>query len=418
MGEVELAEHAGADLGDHGGEVVGLERVDARVELAGEEAEKGEIGLDDARQAGALDLDRDLAAVVELGEIDLGEGGGGGGFFVELGEHVRDRASEGFLEDGPHLGEGEGGDVAAQLAQLDDERGRQGVGPHAEQLAGLDEGGAELLERLADADVGGAALGGARDEALPETRRQFDLVEQLAEAGARGDADDLLGADGVGDEGEGGHGSRGRGARRGEREETGTGRGATMGGGRRARRPASRGSGLAVARRGGRRIRGGVGGDLEGGDAGLEGGESGGDGGVVAVEELGGAGGGLGAHLFEFAAAALGDFLGDDAGVVGLQLALAHVVIERVLDFFLGHDRGAYAREEGFFDEVEHGRRMIRKSPGGKRKGRAARARRTQRAGAGAEGRLIAACGATARSRCASTRVRRKAPTESHPTRP
>ena len=85
---VELLHHPLADLlGDRLG-------VEAGGEGAGEADDRAgvaEVGVERLGDPRVLDLDRDLAAVEQLGAVDLSDRGGGEGLLLELGEELGER---------------------------------------------------------------------------------------------------------------------------------------------------------------------------------------------------------------------------------------------------------------------------------------------------------------------------------------
>ena len=144
--EIEFMEQVGLHLIDDGGQVVGLESGNALVQLADEPREQVEIGLHGFKEMGSLDFDRDLAAIIELGEIDLCERGAGDGSFIKLRENLSGIERQFFDEHGAHFGEWERADGVLQFAQLIDERVRQRIRPHAHELAGLHKRRAEFFQ--------------------------------------------------------------------------------------------------------------------------------------------------------------------------------------------------------------------------------------------------------------------------------
>ncbi len=205
VAEVEFACEGDAHLGHDGRQVVGRERGDAVVELRDEERDQVEISVDHLAEVGPLQLHRDEAAVAaQAGAIDLCEGGGGDGGLVELGEDGVEILAEFLDKDRAHFCEGERFDVVLKFSELEDERLGNDIGPHAEELAGLDEGRPELLGGEAET-FPDAALARLRNEALEKPRRRIDLLNDFGKAVLGEDRGDLLGANGVGEEVEGGH---------------------------------------------------------------------------------------------------------------------------------------------------------------------------------------------------------------------
>ena len=127
--------------------------------IRGRLVQQREVGLDLARRARALHLDRDAVAVREHGAVHLADRGGRHRRLLELEEEPLDRLVELLLDRLLRQLERERADVVLEAAQLGDDVRRQDVRPHREQLAELDERRPELVEHLAQAP---AALGGGR----------------------------------------------------------------------------------------------------------------------------------------------------------------------------------------------------------------------------------------------------------------
>ena len=77
-----------------------------------------EVDLHGLGGARPLHLDGHVAPVVELGAIDLADGGRRQGHGVELRVELFDVGSEFGGDDRPHLLEGQGGNVVLQLRKL------------------------------------------------------------------------------------------------------------------------------------------------------------------------------------------------------------------------------------------------------------------------------------------------------------
>src|SRR5664280_1366080 len=70
-------------------------------------------------------------------------------------------------------------------------------------------------------------------------------------------------------------------------------------------------------------------------------------------------------HRLELFPALFSDFVGHNAGVSGRDLALPDVILHRLFHFLFGDDGRADARQEGFFDEIDH---KIRHTNGGSKR--------------------------------------------------
>src|SRR5437868_2043074 len=138
----------------------------------------------------AQHLDRNLAPVVEDGEMDLRDGRARDGFLVEGKEHFRNFLSKRFFNLENCQARGERRHLVLQLGKLVGDVERQQVAARGEHLAELDEDRAERLERLAQ------ALGAPRRalaqvvqpeaQADPEDARQAQQVTQGGGSAVRG----------------------------------------------------------------------------------------------------------------------------------------------------------------------------------------------------------------------------------------
>ena len=109
-------------------------------------------------------------------------------------------AAQRLAEDGAEGGERQRLHAVLQFPQFEDEGVRQHVRPHREQLAELDEGGAEFLRGEPGPLLRGAHGPGRGQQVVPEARRQIDLLEQIGEAVAGEYRQDLLCPDRVAQE--------------------------------------------------------------------------------------------------------------------------------------------------------------------------------------------------------------------------
>ena len=186
---VELVPELARELVDERLRVDEVERADALLHEPRRLVEQGEIGLDLARRARPLHLDRDLLPVRKRRAIDLADRRRRDGLRVELEEQPLERVAELLLDHALRLLERERAHVVLERAQLGDDVGRHDVRARREQLAELDERRPELVEQLAQVLAAGRddAAGGGRGEArLRRAARQQvgELVrlEEVAEA--------------------------------------------------------------------------------------------------------------------------------------------------------------------------------------------------------------------------------------------
>ena len=114
-------------------------RIEA-LDLAGGEVVAVEIAAKAPLDAGAQDLDRDLAAPVLVDDdrlVHLGDGGGGNRG-TELGEMVLEPSAERLLDGAAGLGHGERRQIVLQLRKIPGELGPDHVGARRQKLAELD----------------------------------------------------------------------------------------------------------------------------------------------------------------------------------------------------------------------------------------------------------------------------------------
>ena len=119
-------------------------------EVRREEAHHGEVVLHEGGDLGSLHLDDDFFAGVEAGAVHLGDRGRGDGLGRELAEHLLEGAAEIGLDALAHGCEGLSRDPVAQQLELADELGREDPLARGEDLAELDVGRTEPLEREAE----------------------------------------------------------------------------------------------------------------------------------------------------------------------------------------------------------------------------------------------------------------------------
>jgi hypothetical protein len=108
-------------------------------------AEEAEVQLDLLEHSGPANLDRDLPPVRQQGGMDLRDRRRRQRLLADLREHARAQVA---VDDRSQDGERHRLDVVDETAQLLDVGVGQQVGPRGEDLAELDEGRPELLERL------------------------------------------------------------------------------------------------------------------------------------------------------------------------------------------------------------------------------------------------------------------------------
>src|SRR5947207_2542237 len=125
---VELLADLPRELVDDAARVDEVERADPLLGEPSRLVEEREIGLELARRARSLDLDRDLAAVRQHRAVHLPDRGGGDRGRVELEEELVQREAQIRLDDLLHLLERERAHVVLQGAQLGDDVRRDDVG--------------------------------------------------------------------------------------------------------------------------------------------------------------------------------------------------------------------------------------------------------------------------------------------------
>ena len=159
---VELAPDRPRELVDDRDRVDEVQLVDAALHDARNLIEQRKVALDLPGRARALHLDGDLAAAGQLGEVYLADRRRCHRYRVERREQLLDRGPQVLLDHALDVGVRERPNGILELAQLRDDLGRDDVGPGREELAELDEGGAELVEHLAQ---------------VPAERRQVLVVD-------------------------------------------------------------------------------------------------------------------------------------------------------------------------------------------------------------------------------------------------
>ena len=157
-GEIQFAQERAAELPDDCDGLVESCLGSVLFRQLGQAGEDIEVGHDLVHDAGVLDFDDDLLARVQPGQMDLGDGSRGQWRIFELRKQLAQRFAELGFNRGPNrVGRiGRGGGL--QVGQFPGHFGADEVGPRAEHLAELDEGGAEFGEcqahALLDFEVG------------------------------------------------------------------------------------------------------------------------------------------------------------------------------------------------------------------------------------------------------------------------
>ncbi|MNS82026.1 hypothetical protein D3C72_1157600 [compost metagenome] len=211
--KIQLAPGVDDELAHRRERPVGPHRGQVPLQPGGQPDQDLEVALEDRVDARPLHLDGHVRAVGQGGEVHLRDAGRGQRSGVEADEGRLERAAQGRLHHRAHLGEGQRRHVALQRVERRTERLGHEIRPDAEDLAGFDEGRAELDEGVFDG-VGPRPLGRhARHPARPPRRPQHQPVlgalaqvrphERVPEAVAPDDGQNLGHADGVGAAGPG-----------------------------------------------------------------------------------------------------------------------------------------------------------------------------------------------------------------------
>jgi len=144
--KVEFFIDGAAELIHDARDVERLKLMDMDIDELGYAPEYADIPCNDVFDRGTLDLDHHLPAVEQYGAVDLGDGRGGHGRGVERGKEGVEGCAEVLFDDHFGLGKGERSDRIGQLGQFLGVFKRKEIGPACEDLAQLDERGAQLLE--------------------------------------------------------------------------------------------------------------------------------------------------------------------------------------------------------------------------------------------------------------------------------
>ena len=177
--EVGLLAEREPQLVDDALEIEELVRADEAAQSARERAHDGDVLGHDLLDMRALYLDGHELACNQARLVHLGDGGGAERVVVDGVEDLLDGAVVLGAQGGEHRLAVHRLDVGAQLGELAREARRQDLGTHREDLAGLDEGGAELLEHPPQ------ALGRETVEDVVATHDLQDLSDAPKAARAR-----------------------------------------------------------------------------------------------------------------------------------------------------------------------------------------------------------------------------------------
>lgn len=112
----------------------------------GEGIEQTDIALDDAPDVGTKDLDDHLPTIREARGMDLGNGGGSDGRFVEYGEDLAQGMTIGLFDEKPRLVSRKGRHAILELGEFFGDVSGQKVAPGGKDLPELDEDGPKVLE--------------------------------------------------------------------------------------------------------------------------------------------------------------------------------------------------------------------------------------------------------------------------------
>ncbi len=148
-GQVQLASERTGELTHQLLRAVGFERGQFGLGQHGQAREQAQVGFDGVGDAGAADLDDDFGAVVQLGAVHLRDRRGGQRLHVEAGKNHLGLVAQVFAQLRAQLVQRHGRHLAVQLFEFGDPVGAEQVGAAGQDLAELDEGGAEFFQRQA-----------------------------------------------------------------------------------------------------------------------------------------------------------------------------------------------------------------------------------------------------------------------------
>ena len=143
---IQFLQHRTAELVDDSREVELRPRRRMAIEKTGDLLHHREVLGHALADAGALNLDRDLAAVAELRAMHLPQRRRGNRLRVKGRKAFRQPHAEVFLDDAFDVGERERLEIVLQPGQRVQIGRWQEVGPCGEELPQFDEGGSELFE--------------------------------------------------------------------------------------------------------------------------------------------------------------------------------------------------------------------------------------------------------------------------------
>ena len=112
---------------------------------AGELAQQAQVGLNDALNTGATDLDDDFGSIVQLRAVHLRNRCGRQRFDVKARKHLFGLAAQVFAQLRTQDVKRHRGHMAVQALKLGDPFGGENVGATGQQLPQLDEGGTQFL---------------------------------------------------------------------------------------------------------------------------------------------------------------------------------------------------------------------------------------------------------------------------------
>ena len=147
LGEVEFLQHSGSKLPQHRrrGEAPCLRA--RRLDHGRHLRDQPQVGLHARPDAGALHLQHDIAPIVQSGAVNLRDRGGGKRRLVQPRERGFRRLAKRLLQRGAYHRELQRRRLAVQLLKFGYPRRRQQIAARRQNLAELDEGRPEFLQR-------------------------------------------------------------------------------------------------------------------------------------------------------------------------------------------------------------------------------------------------------------------------------
>ena len=183
---VEFLPNGAAELVDKGDHVDELQALDPLLDHLGQLLQERQVGLERCLRVRALHLDGDLATPGEARTMDLPDRCGGHRLVIERREGLVDRQPELAFDHRTCDARGHWCGGVLQGTKLADDVGWDDVRACRQELAELDERGAEFVEHLAKSL--------ATRSAMPAVICRSSLVEKEAEAMTGGDLTDLADA--------------------------------------------------------------------------------------------------------------------------------------------------------------------------------------------------------------------------------